>query len=86
VAKVIIETIIINNPNLPTLPSESRAIYPVIKPTTANIIKRVAVIVELEIILSTTIAGKPTRAISPTVRHPFAWMKSKRTEKNLSRK
>jgi len=81
-----IETIIMNCPNLPTFPSESRAIYPVITPITANIISSVADILEPDIRLRTTIDGKPTRAISPTVRQPFAWIKSKSTEKNLSRK
>lgn len=66
-----VETIIINCPNLPTFPSESRAIYPVITPITAKIINRVAATVEPEIRHKTTIAGKPTSARSPTVRQPL---------------
>ena len=82
----IADTIIINCPNLPTFPSESRAIYPVTNPTMAKKINIEAITVEPEIMLRATIPGRPTRAINPTVRQPFAWIKSKRTEKNLSRK
>jgi hypothetical protein len=76
----------INNPNLPTSPSESRAIYPVTNPTTARIIIIAEMIDEPVIRLRTTIPGKPTSAIKPTVRHPFAWIKSKSIEKSLKRK
>lgn len=86
VIKVMVETIIMNDPNFPTFPSESLAMYPVTNPIAANMITIVEMIVEPEIRLRATIPGKPTRAINPTVRQPFAWMKSKSTEKNLSRK
>lgn len=86
VIKVMVETIRINCPNFPTFPSESLAIKPVINPTTAKIINRIAVRVEPEIMLRTTRAGRPTSTISPTVRQPLAWIKSKNTMKNLNRK
>ena len=86
VIKVIAETIIINVPNFPTFPSESRAIYPVINPIRAKINSKTAITFEPDIRLSTRTPGKPTSATNPSVIQPLASMKSKRTEKNLTRK